>query len=374
MPRLHQFIRDNTEQIISEWEAFARSLPVAGPKDIATLRDHAKEMLGSIAHALEKPETEHEQKEKAKGKADAEKSGPPSTAAQAHGASRAASGFTIAQMLSELRALRASVVLLWRKQLRDVDAEDLNEMIKFNQAIDQAVAESITQYSQEMGQSKDRFLAILGHDLRTPLGAILMSASFILETGELTEPHRSLVGRIASSARRMGQMVSDLLDFTNTQFGDGIPVVRAEMDVAHMLHDVVAEVAALYPAATVRVEATGNLRGKWDCARLTQALTNLIGNAAQHGAKDKPITVAAHSMPNDIEISVRNEGPVIPEEQLATIFQAGARGAPTGAKGGHLGLGLYIVERIVAAHSGSINVRSSSAEGTTFTVHLPRGA
>ena len=370
--RLPQFIRDNTEQILSEWEAFARALPVAGPKDIGTLRDHAKEMLSVIASDLETPETEQEQKEKAKGKLDADEAGPPSSAAQEHGASRAASGYTIAQMLSELRALRASVVRLWTRQLREVDARDLNDLIRLNEAIDQAVAESIAQYSKEIAASKDRFLAILGHDLRTPLGAILMSASFMLETGELTESHRSLVTRIATSARRMGQMVSDLLDFTNSQFGDGIPITRAEMDVSKPVRDVVAEIRTLYPQATVRVTLDGDLRGEWDSARLTQALTNLIGNAVQHGAKDAPIDVAAHGAVNDVTVSVQNEGPVIPEERLGTLFQAGTHGASASTNDDHFGLGLYIVERIAAAHGGSVDVRSSPADGTTFTLRLPR--
>ncbi len=374
MPRLHEFIRDHTEQIISEWETFARALPVPVPKDIGTLRDHATEMLKKIARDLEKPETEQEQTDKAKGKADASPTGAPSTPAQAHGASRAASGFTIAQMLSELRALRASVIRLWTKQLRDVNATDLRDMIRFNEAIDQAIAESVTQYTEAIGVSKDRFLAILGHDLRTPLGAILMSASFLLETGEFPEPQRTLVTRIASSARRMGQMVSDLLDFTNTQFGDGIPITRADMDVAQLVRDVVAEVASLYPKTAVQVELTGDLRGQWDGARLTQALTNLINNAVQHGAEDAPVHLAAQGTASEVTISVRNEGSVIPEERLGTLFQAGTQGASARAGDGHLGLGLYIVERIVAAHGGSIDVRSSQTERTTFTIHLPRYA
>ncbi|MBA3889293.1 MAG: sensor histidine kinase [Gemmatimonadaceae bacterium] len=372
MTSLSQFIRDNTEPILVEWEAFARALPVAGSMDIVALRDHAKEMLTCIASDLDTPQTGLEQAEKAKGKSDADESGTPNTAAQEHGGARAESGFTVSEMLSELRALRASVIRLWTKEQRTIGVADLEDVIRFNEAIDQAIAESITQYSDDIGYSKERFLAILGHDLRTPLGAILMSASFMLETGELAEPHLSLAKRIARGARRMNHMVADLLNFTQTTFGQGIPIVRAAMDVPRMIHDVVAEIVALYPAAKVEVDVTGDVRGQWDAARLTQALTNLVGNAVQHGAKGAPIQIAAVGMVDEVTIAVHNEGSVIPEAQLPSIFKAGRQSAATGASDDHLGLGLYIVDRIVVAHGGSIDVRSTSVDGTTFTVHLPR--
>jgi signal transduction histidine kinase len=374
--RLHQFIRANTEAILVEWEAFARTLPTAADMDIRALRDHAKEMLGVIARDLETPQTPGEQTEKAAGRADAVESGPASTAAQEHGAARAVSGFTVAQMLSELRALRASVIRLWTKQNFQCAATDLDDMTRFNEAIDQAIAESITQYSQEIDQTKDRFLAILGHDLRNPLGAIIMSASFMLELHELGEPYKSLITRIASSARRMNELVANLLDFTRTRFGgDAIPITRAEMDVARMLHDVASEVGARYPHSVVRVETHGELRGQWDCARLTQALTNLVSNAVQHGARESPITVVVHGTADEIVISVHNEGPVIPEQDVGRLFKVGVPGGAANARADeHLGLGLFIVNRIVAAHGGTIEVRSTKEEGTTFTVHLPRAA
>jgi len=371
--RLAQFIREHTDAILVEWDAFARTLPMAAEMDIDALRDHAKEMLGGIARDLETPETPSEQVDKAEGRADAVEGGPPSTAAQEHGASRAVSGFTVAQILSELRAMRATVIRLWTKQNSQCTATDFEDMIRFNEAIDQAIAESITQYSEEIGQTKDRFLAILGHDLRNPLGAITTSASFILELNELAEPQKTLVARIESSERRMNEMVGDLLDFTRTRFGGDIPIARAEMDVTKMVRDVVSEVGARYPKSAVRVKARGELHGQWDCARLTQALTNLVTNAVQHGAAESPITVVAHGTADAVVISVQNEGPVISADDMGQIFKAGERGENTNAPGDeHLGLGLFIVDRIVAAHRGTIDVRSNSEEGTTFTVRLPR--
>jgi signal transduction histidine kinase len=372
MPSLSIFIRDNTEQILSEWETFARALPMGNSMDIAALRDHAKEMLGVIARDLEMPQTEREQADKARGESDADERQAP-TAAQEHGAGRAESGFTVAQMVSEFRALRASVMRLWSKQQREVTVTDLEDATRFNEAIDQNIAESITRFAQEVSQSKERFLAILGHDLRTPLGAIITSTGFMLDTGELEEPYLTLVTRIASSAWRMNHMVADLLEFTRTRFGDTMPVARAEMDARRMVLDVVAEVAASHPSSTVQIETSGELRGQWDCDRLTQALTNLVANAVHHGSDKWPIKVAAHGAPDKVVISVHNKGPIIPREELGRIFQAMARASSDGPRDRrHLGLGLYIVDKVVAAHGGSIDVRSSEEEGTTFTVHLPR--
>jgi sigma-B regulation protein RsbU (phosphoserine phosphatase) len=182
------------------------------------------------------------------------------------------------------------------------------------------------------------------------------------------------VSRAASSARRMNQMVLDLVEFTRTRLDDKIPVVRAEVDARRLLHDVVLEIAASYPESIVQMETAGNLKGSWDADRLTQALTNLVGNAVQHGASGKPIRVSAHGIGKEVTLSVHNEGPPIPAEQQAVIFQEGQRVGErsTTADRRHQGLGLYIVERIVAAHGGSVKLRSTAAEGTTFTIRLPR--
>jgi signal transduction histidine kinase len=374
LPRLHEFIREHTEEILVEWEAFARSLPVTESMDIAGLRDHAKAMLLVIARDLETPQTAGEQTDKAEGKSDAADTGPSETAAQEHGAARAGSGFTVAEMLSELRALRASVIRLWTTREPTFAVTHLEDMVRFNEAIDQAIAESATQYGEEIGNTKERFLAILGHDLRNPLGAIIMSASFLLEEGELVDQNRELVSRIGQSARRMNQMVSDLLDFTRSELGgSAIPIARAPMDIGKMAQDVGAEVGTRYPAHVVKVETDGALDGSWDCARLTQALTNLVTNAVQHGAERSPIVVVARGTADEVAIAVRNDGAVIPKEDLGRIFKAGEQVKPDAVESDeHMGLGLFIVERIVAAHGGTVDVESTEAHGTIFTMHLPR--
>ena len=375
-PRLSRFIRDNAEPILAEWEAFARSLPGGSTMDVAALRDHAKEMLLVIAGDLERPQSDRAQDEKARGERDADDAHAArgTTAAQEHGTGRAGSGFTVGQMVAEFRALRASVTRLWLAEESGPARTDLADLIRFNEAIDQAIAESVSRFSQAVAGTQERFLAILSHDLRTPLGAIITSTRFMLDAGGLEEPNRTLVARASSSARRMNQMVLDLVEFTRTRLDDAIPVVRAEVDVRRLLHDVVVEIAASYPDSVVQVETGGDLSGVWDADRLTQALTNLVGNAVQHGAPGRPIRVSARSLADEVTLSVHNEGAAIPAEVQAAIFQEGKRveGRAAAADRRHQGLGLYIVERIVAAHGGSVSVHSSMEEGTTFTMRLPR--
>lgn len=373
MSRLATFIRESIEPILTEWETFARSLPEGATMDIAALRDHAKEMLVVIARDLDRPQTSREQADKSKGRSDAD-DGTTLTAAQEHGAGRAESGFTVAQMVSEFRALRASVVHLWTRTQTTVGIEDLEDITRFNEAIDQAIAESITRYTHEIGQSKELFLAVLGHDLRSPLGAIITSSRFILDTQNVGEPALTLVTRISSSARRMNQLVADLLELTRTGFGESMPIARVETDIGTIVRDVADEVGASHPGSVLEIEAAGELTGQWDDARLTQALTNLVGNAVQHGTPGAPVRIIARGRAEEVEISIHNAGRPIPPDDIEGLFHAMKPAAADDRRDRrhHLGLGLYIVDQIISAHGGSIDVESSESKGTTFTVHVPR--
>jgi signal transduction histidine kinase len=253
---------------------------------------------------------------------------------------------------------------------------DVDDLTRFNEAIDQSLAESVVRYTQDLEHSKEMFLAILGHDLRTPIGAVMMSSKFMMETGELPEPHLTLTSRIASSATRMNHMVGALLDFTRSRLGGGIPIERAPMNLGKLAHDVVNELSAVYPTRTIEVDARESLTGDWDCARLSQVLSNLTSNALEHGSATAPVLVAVKGDEDEVTIAVRNVGPQIPLGQLNGIFnpmkQRQAKTTPPASgRAGNLGLGLYIAERIVHAHKGRIEV-DSSTEATTFTVRLPR--
>jgi len=375
--RLADFILATREPILAEWEAFARTCaPASGSMDIAALRDHADAMLAVIAADLATPQGRLAQSEKSKGRAPAEDPTVP-TAAEEHGAGRAESGFTVEQMVAEYRALRASVIRLWTKAQGVLAADDVEDLTRFNEAIDQSLAESVSRFSQDLEQAKETFLAVLGHDLRTPLGAIYSSAAFMLETGELEEPHRTLTTRIAGSAKRSVTMVGDLLDFTRSRLGGGIPIVRAETSLGRVVRNVIDEISAAHPGRHIHGDTRGAQRGHWDAARLSQALTNLIGNAVQHGADGTTVTIEIRGYGEEVAVAVHNRGSVIPPERLDGIFNPiKAREAPRKATAqgptGSLGLGLYIAERIVSAHGGRIEAESSEAGGTTFTIYLPQ--
>lgn len=376
--RLADFILENREPILAEWEAFARTCtPASEPMDIAALRNDAGRMLTVIAEDLRTPQSAHAQSEKSKGRAP-DVAG--TSAATAHGGDRAAAGFTTVQMVSEYRALRASVIRLWAEQQDQATAEDLEDLIRFNEAIDQALAESVVRYTEDLDNSKEMFLAILGHDLRTPLGAVVTSAEFMSQTGDLKQPYAELTTRILRSAKRMNQMIGALLDFTRSRLGGRIPITRGDMDIADAVRDVIAEINAAFPNRTIEIEVGASLAGEWDYDRIVQVFTNLVANALQHGSPGTPVTVALRGEGDSVAVSVHNHGKHIPAEDVATLFSpmkkfmGSAPGGGVDGTTGSLGLGLYIAERIVNAHKGRIEVESSEESGTRFTVHLPRQA
>jgi signal transduction histidine kinase len=326
-------------------------------------------MLDDIAAVIETPQTKLEQTSKSRG-------GPtdrrrPRPAAGEHGQARAGSGFTVVEMLAEFRALRATVIRLWTEQAPHVGRAEIDELTRFNEAIDQAIAESLQRYASEIDETRERFLAILGHDLRNPLGAITTAASFLAETANLNPEQAGIVTMIESATTRMTQLVADMLELALSRLGDNMPIRRSEVNLGDLIQRVVAEVRASQPKATIVVSVADGVTGRWDVARLAQALTNLIGNAAQHGDMHRPIHVDARGTPREVTIAVRNSGPTIPRERLGQLFDGPQPGQDQRRDRRHLGLGLFIVEKVIAAHGGSVEVHSAESE-TTFTVHLPR--
>jgi signal transduction histidine kinase len=170
-------------------------------------------------------------------------------------------------------------------------------------------------------------------------------------------------------------LVNDLLDFTRSRLGGGIPVVPGPMDFEKLGRETVDELAAFHPNRHIQFDATGTLQGSWDEARLGQVLSNLISNAIQHGAADSAVNVSLRGSADEVVMRVQNRGPVISSDELSRIFNPMHRGGDDAAAATHsLGLGLYISERIVVSHGGQIAVESSEEQGTTFTIGLPKTA
>ena len=372
---LAQFIKENLDSILAEWEAFALTLqPASETATALALRNHAREILQAIARDMENTQTGVRPSDKFQGW-DPELDGK-ETAAATHGALRLLVGFDIRQLTAEYRALRATVLKLWRAHLSAQEDQVLAEMTRFNEAVDQALSESVTRYSDELGRSRNTFLAILGHDLRGPLTVIAMSAYRLATPGKVAGPELEYVARIRQSVLSMNLMIRDLLEYTRTRLGKGIPVRPILFDVGLACERAHDEVQAGHPGCEIDLELVGDLRAEIDPARFAQVLSNLLNNAVQYGAPDRPITLCARGEPDTIELQVTNFGAVIPAEMLQVIFnplvQVHDSGAPSQALSTSIGLGLFIADDIVRAHGGTLEVSSSEAQGTVFSIRLPR--
>jgi len=372
---LADFIRENTGQIIAEWQKFAQTLTHSGNEQTPlALRDHIQEILAFIVKDIESPQTSAEQIQKSQGGKERDSS---ITAAETHAALRLAGGFDIDQMVSEYRALRASVIKLWSRANTQMNSAYVKDLTRFNESIDQELAESVSHYTQKVAYSKDLFVGILSHELRNPLNVIAMSAQLMLNIGSPNERHGMLASQIVESTTRITSLVDDLLDMTRARFGSGLPVVRVPMDIEFITQQIIDEMRSKNPSRTINLVFSGDGKGGWDKPRIAQILSNLIGNAIQYGFKDSIIGITVKCDVEDIVISVHNKGMPIPPEKMANLFDALSRAViDTGDHPGavNLGLGLYITKEIVVSHGGTIDVTSTEEDGTTFTVQLPRAA
>jgi signal transduction histidine kinase len=287
-----------------------------------------------------------------------------------HAALRIQDGFRLIQLVAEYRALRASVLRLFER----AGGTDMRQVTRFNEAIDEALVEATKRYMLVMDRTRDQFLAILGHDLRNPLGAILMSTGLLTSARGTEDRTVKIAARILSSAGRMRRMVNDLLDLTRTRLGSGIPIAPRPMDLDELCREVLAELEAFHPNRRFDFHSEGDLRGVWDSDRLAQVLSNLVGNALQHGERNQPIKIVAREDAEEVVIEVHNEGRAIPRALLSNIFEPMVRdaGRAEDQASRSLGLGLHITREIVMAHGGTVMVTSTGSAGTTFSVRLPR--
>jgi signal transduction histidine kinase len=373
--KLSAFILSDLECILQEWEDFASTLEPLANAEKKELRDHAAAVLKVIAADLDTPQAEHESIAKSKGL------GPQmsnDTAAEIHAADRLASGFTGEQVMAEFRALRSSVLRLWASQVDITTPDDIQDMIRFNEAIDQAQTESMARYAKMLREAQNLFLAILGHDVRTPLGAISMGAQVLLQDQSLPAKVLKVALRIFNSSKRMDAIVRDLLDFSTTHLGDGIPVDLNSVDLAAICHSVVEEARTFHPDRRIELATEGDATGAWDGARMAQAFSNLISNAVQHGKPESAVKVAVRGLPGEVIYEVQNEADLIPPAKLRTLFDPVKRFAirpaseRVASRMQNLGLGLYVVKQIVAAHHGQVAVTSSEDDGVVFSARLPR--
>ena len=376
--RLADFILANTAPILGEWEVFARSVWPPGEVDPVTVRDHALEILLAAAMDMGSDQTSAQQSDKSRGSggpAGGDASGM-TGASDVHGAARVRSGFDMLSLVAEYRALRASVIRLWRESGPDPDLRDLDDLTRFNETIDESLAEAVRSYTEQVDRSRQLFLGILGHDLRNPLNAMTMSADLLLETTEQDPDGLAAVAQIKASAVAMGEMIGDLLDFTASGLGSAMPLTPAAADLGRVARAAVDEVRSARSGSSVRFRSAGDLTGDWDAARIRQLVSNLVSNAVQHGSGPDGVDVSVDADGPGVRLSVHNGGEPIPPDALPTIFDPLVRVATEAThrarRPGSIGLGLYVAREVAVAHGGTLDVRSTAADGTTFTVRLPR--
>ncbi|MFL5441548.1 MAG: ATP-binding protein [Myxococcales bacterium] len=216
---------------------------------------------------------------------------------------------------------------------------------------------------------REQFIGVVGHDLRSPLAAIVASAGLILRHESLPAVVAKAAARIGSAGDRMGRMIRDLLDFTQARLGGGLPLSRRDVDLASVVSQMVDEAAMGHPGREVSLTAKGDLRGSFDPDRIAQLVGNLLENALTHGPPGARVTVAADGG-DPVRIAVANPGGPIPAAEQVKLFLPFERASRTAASKG-LGLGLFIVDQIARAHGGTVEVRSDESE-TRFTAVLPR--
>jgi signal transduction histidine kinase len=370
--RLADFIRHNTHAIVDQWESFAASLPPGADMESLALRDHAEEILQAIATDLDSYQSREAQLTKSLGGKPTVAGAPHAVAAQTHAILRSKGGFNINQLAAEYRALRASVLRLWNDAHPVDDASKLDQVMRFNEAIDEALAESIGFFHLQIEQARNLLLGMLGHDLRSPLHSILMTASFLSELNAGAEVSTA-AARLINSGSRMHALLDDLRDFNRTMLGIGLRMRPVPIDLAAVFTDELNLLRAAHPTRRLDLTVTGHVHGVWDGMRLRQVLNNLVENALRYG-HDGPVHIAITGEENQLRFEVSNRGPVIEASALNSIFdplrRRVAQETSDNASGG-LGLGLYIARQIAEAHGGHIEVRSDQTR-TVFAVRLPR--
>jgi signal transduction histidine kinase len=225
---------------------------------------------------------------------------------------------------------------------------------------------------QETLRLNEMFTAVLGHDLRGPLAAISASAQVLARRPD--ESVQKMSGGIVRNCRWMGRMIEDLLDLTRARLGAGITVKRQSVDLGDVVERAVQERRAMLPERTIALRRLGDTHGAWDADRISQVVSNLLGNALVHGAQTCTVELTVDgSSAGTVVLTVTNRG-AIPEQVRPHIFDPFRSGRQTTERTSGLGLGLYIVDQIVRAHGGRVDVKvDPAADTTSFSVALPRG-
>ena len=375
--KLSDFIRSHTNEIVQEWENFARTcLPAAGTMDDARLRDHVVELVAFIADDMDSPQSYFEQAEKGQGR------GPGSgadTEAETHAILRAADGFTIDQVMGEFRASRASILRLRTKE--PATQSEVVEITRFNESIDQMLSELVARHTKiiadelrQASREKDEFISTLSHELRSPVGAI-STCSQILKGNGTNDPTVARVSDIlARQTGHLARLLDDLLDVAR--------ISRKRMLLKLDTTDIRTCVQDAVDANSQLVGQKGQAIGvdmpsqpvsmRADCTRLAQVISNLVNNAAKYSPTGSTIKVSLTLETDHAVIDVSDNGVGIEPGLLSHLFDAFHDNHPGDLATQGLGIGLWLSRQLIEMHGGTITAQSEGrGAGARFRIKLP---
>jgi signal transduction histidine kinase/ActR/RegA family two-component response regulator len=396
--RLADFVLTNVEPILVQWESFARGIwPSGATADPAEMRDDAEDILRATAVDMQSEQTEAQRTAKSEGAAKpADDSVDLTTASSAHGRRRVASGFDLWAVVAEYRALRASVLRLWRASGPTPDLRDLDDVTRFNESMDQSLTHAVRSYAEQVerdraallaseqasrreaevaNRAKDVFLATLSHEMRTPLNAIVGWLSILRH--ESAEPRHFQEGLkvIERNTLAQVQLIDDILDVSRIVSGK----LRVDIRPCELADVINAGVNVVRTAAEARGITLGlqldpSVGGAWcDSGRMQQVVWNLVANAVKFTPKGGHVDVTLRRERSSFHVQVSDTGQGISPELLPHVFDRFRQAdGSTRRQFGGLGLGLSIVKYIVEAHGGTVEVTSEGeGKGSAFTVRLP---
>jgi signal transduction histidine kinase len=346
--RLAAHIRERQSAVIEAWSARMRATG-KGARPFST--DDLPEMLERIARAIETSDDSVR---------------PTRGLANEHAIARLRAGYRLREVVAEFRLLRR-VLIEQMEMLTRHDPNYVESIALLHSVIDHAVANAVDEYTAERDRTRDRFISILSHDLSQPLNAIRFGAETLVRTAPVKSGTHKTAALVASSATRMHTMIADLLDFARGRAGQTMPITPTRVNAALLMYRITDEIATAHPERSIQclvADQGSESDVEWDQARMTQALSNVLTNALTHGGD--PVVLEAGTREDCVCIEVRNQGE-IPTDVWPRLFEPFAGNADRRG----LGLGLYIVERVVSAHGGTVRARSSGGV-TSIRLVVPR--
>ncbi|HTL33293.1 MAG TPA: HAMP domain-containing sensor histidine kinase [Kofleriaceae bacterium] len=355
MSSVADFLRSQMQRIAERWEEEVRAdLPALSKMTKPVLFDHLPEFLDGLADWIDgNPELAEVKFARL---------------AEGHALQRLGYGVGLETLTREYSKLR--VVLLRLLNKLEPTQEVREDMVTLHEGMDRAINEAMHRYATRRDEVRERFVAILGHDLRDPLSTVVISANMLAANPSLKPEHRVVASRIVRACDRMQRMISDVMDFARGHLGNGIPANPTLNDMGEILRAAADEISGANPQREVAIDTQGDLRGAFDRDRVHQALTNLISNAVNHGEGRIEVRAFETEDHHAVITEVTSHGEVIPEPLRERLFDPFAQGEIAGPRRG-LGLGLFIVQQIAIAHGALCEV-TSNEQGTTFRIRWPR--